>query len=63
MKIPADISYTQEMLREAMELLEDTYPNPGMFERQRHSTLRKRFEQHELIKKELRTALNGIDTQ
>lgn len=62
MKIPADVSYSEEILRDAMELLDDMRLNKGMFERQRYWQLRKQFDQHELINKELRKALNAIET-
>lgn len=63
MELTPDIKYTEELLREAMELLESTYANLGMFQRQRYGHLKKRFEQHGALTEGLRTALNDIDTQ
>jgi hypothetical protein len=62
MKVPANISYTEEMLREAIEILEETSRNMAMFQRQRYSKLKRRFDQHESINEDLQKALNGIDT-
>lgn len=62
MKIPADINYTEELLQDAMERLDDMRLNMSMFEHDRYWRLRKHFDQHETIHKELRKALNGIDT-
>ncbi|MGY3211875.1 hypothetical protein [Mucilaginibacter sp. HD30] len=60
MEKPADVKYTEELLREAMELLEDLYPKLGMFERQHFMELKKRVEQHEALTVDLRKALNEI---
>ncbi|MDP9077731.1 MAG: hypothetical protein M3O71_09940 [Bacteroidota bacterium] len=62
MKVPADITHTEEMLREAMEMLDDVQRYMGMFQRQRYGKLKRQFDQHESLGKELQTALNGIDT-
>ena len=61
MKIPADIGFTEEMLRDAMELLEDMRLNMSSFDRTRFWQLKKQFDQHEAINKELRKGLNNID--
>ncbi|SDD96641.1 hypothetical protein SAMN05216464_103186 [Mucilaginibacter pineti] len=63
MKTPTDIRHAEELLREAMELLEDTYHNLGMFERQRYGKLKKQVDQHEALSETMKTALNVIDTQ
>jgi hypothetical protein len=62
MNIPADISYTEELLRDAMELLEDMRLNMSSFDRARFWHLKKHFDQNEAISKDLRKALNDIDT-
>jgi hypothetical protein len=62
MKMPQNVNYTEELLREAMEMLADQTGNMGMFQRQRYGRLRKRFDDHQSINKELREALEGIKT-
>lgn len=63
MKIPGDIRYSEEMLREAMELMKDVYDKFDLFERQYYWELKKRYDQHEALNDNLRAALNGIDTE
>lgn len=60
MEKPDDIKFTEEMLRDAMALLEDLYVKMGMFERQHYMKLKKRAEQHETLNVDLRKALNDI---
>lgn len=62
MKIPPDAKYTEEMLRDAMELLAESIRNAGLFQRQRYLVLKKRFDEHRAINDSLRVALNGINT-
>ncbi len=62
MDIPADIRYNDEMLQEAMDMLDSLKQHMGMFQRQYYGKLKKRFIQHGLINKELRARLNEIDT-
>ena len=60
MEKPADVRFTEELLREAIALLEDLYSRLGLFERQYFIDLKKRAEQHEALTVELRKALNEI---
>jgi len=62
MKAPADIILAEEMLRDAMEMLEDVQHYMGLFQRQWYGKLKRQFDQHESLGEALRTALNGIDT-
>ncbi|GAA4325962.1 hypothetical protein GCM10023149_28520 [Mucilaginibacter gynuensis] len=62
MKTSADIKLTEEILLEAMRLLDDVSPKMGMFERQHLAGLKRKFEQHALINENLRLKLNEIDT-
>jgi len=63
MNVPADIRYTEEMLREAMEMLEGLQHNMGMFQRQYYGKLKRRFKQHEALNENLRVGLNKIETE
>ena len=62
MKAPADITYTETMLREAMEMLEGLKHHMGMFQSQYYGKLKKRIQQHEALGKDLRVGLNEIGT-
>jgi hypothetical protein len=46
MKVAADHNETEEMLREAMELLADISRNLAMFQRQQYHKLKSRFDRH-----------------
>ena len=63
MNIPADTKYTEEMLREAMEMLEGLKHHMGMFQNQYYGKLKKRFKHHEALNETLRVALNEVDTR
>ena len=63
MKIPADVKLTEEILCEAMELLEDMRSRMGMFEHQHYAGLKRRFEQLGCINEGLRLALNDIEIE
>ena len=60
MEKPADVKYTEELLREALALLEDLQLKMGMFERQHFMELKKQVEQHAALTVDLRKALNDI---
>jgi hypothetical protein len=60
MEKPADVKFTEELLHEAIGLLEDVYPRLGMFERQHFMALKKRVEQHDALNVDLKRALNEI---
>jgi hypothetical protein len=62
MKLPADIRYTEEMLSEAMDMLEGLQHHMGLFQRQYYGKLKTRFTQHDSICKDLKKRLNEIDT-
>ena len=62
MKATTDIRYTEEMLREAMDMLEGLKHNMRMFQNQYYSKLKKRFRQHVALNETLRAGLNDIDT-
>ena len=62
MKVAADTRYTEEMLREAMEILEGLKHNMGMFQNQYYGELKKRFKQHEALNESLRNGLNENET-
>ena len=62
MKAPADITYTETMLHEAMEMLEGLKHHMGMFQTQYYGKLKKRIQQHEALNKNLRVGLNEIGT-
>ena len=62
MKAATDIRYTEEMLREAMDMLERLKHNMRMFQNQFYSKLKKRFRQHVALNETLRAGLNDIDT-
>lgn len=61
MKVTAESKYTEEMLLEAMEMLNDMHLKMGMFERQRYVKLKRHFEQHKSLNKDLREGLNEIE--
>jgi hypothetical protein len=61
MKVTAESKHTEEMLLEAMEMLDDMHVKMGMFERQRYGKLKTQFEQHTSLNKELREGLNEIE--
>ena len=63
MKAPADITYTEKMLHEAMEMLEGLKHHMGMFQSQYYGKLKRRYDQHELLSAGLRNRLNEIDTE
>ena len=62
MKATTDIRYTEEMLREAMDMLEGLKHHMGMFQNQYYGKLKKRFRQHVALNETLRAGLNDIDT-
>ena len=62
MKAATDIRYTEEMFREAMEMLERLKHHMGMFQNQYYGKLKKRYRQHEALNESLRVGLNAIDT-
>lgn len=62
MKVATDTRYTEEMLREAMEMLEGMRHHMGMFQNQYYGKLKKRFKQHQALNESLRNGLNEIDT-
>ena len=62
MKIATDTRYTEEMLREAMEMLEGMRHHMGMFQNQYYGKLKKRVKQHQALNESLRNGLNEIDT-
>jgi hypothetical protein len=62
MKAPADITYTEKMLHEAMEMLEGLKHHMGMFQTQYYGKLKNRVKQHEALNKNLKVGLNEIGT-
>jgi len=62
MKVPADIKYTEEMLQEAMEMLDGLQHQMGMFQRQYYGKLKRRFDQHGSLGERLKKSLNKIET-
>lgn len=62
MKLPADIRYTEEMLSEAMNMLDGLQHHMGLFQRQYYGKLKTRLTQHESLCEDLRRRLNEIDT-
>jgi hypothetical protein len=62
MKVPADIRYTERMLSEAMEMLEDLKHHMGMFQTQRYGKLKGRVKQYQSLNESLRGGLNNIVT-
>jgi len=62
MKVPADTRYTEQMLREAMEMLEGLQHGMGMFQHQYYGKLKKRFKEHEALTESLRKGLNEVVT-
>jgi hypothetical protein len=62
MKIPADIRYIEEMLCEAMEMLEELQPGMGLFQRQCYGKLKRQFDQQRSLSENLRAALGEIET-
>ena len=62
MSLPHDIRYSDQLLREAMQMLSKMHHRLGMFERQHYTELKRRFDHHDAIQSKLRDSLNAIET-
>lgn len=63
METPVNLLYTEEMLSEAIEMLEDIQQNMGLFQRQQFGKLKRRYHEHKAISETLGAALDQIETE